>query len=299
MGGVIKQGKPQKPQAEGAAYLCAQIRAKKIFAAGKLGTSEQETLLFFLLERVGDRSPYPPIIRKNITLNAGIFPATDASIDAWCVHMMEDVLPAMDAMVEWSTRPVEEGLVLQRFARESERLVLRSLEPYYEPTKEQRYTYTPDARFAIVSPFAKSIDRQKDRMAAVWPAEPLFHPTSSIVPVQTGYGPMLSDTGGWPAEITTWQQALTYTVEQIVSTGATVALIGCGALSLPIAAALKKRGISAIHTGGATQILFGIKGRRWLTHSVIGPMMNGAWISPSVEEIPTRSERVEGGCYWT
>jgi hypothetical protein len=298
MGGVFKQGKSQKSQAEGAAYLCEQIRAKKLFAAGKLGTSELETLLFYVVDRVGDRSPYPPIIRKNITLNAGLFPATDASIDAWCVHMMEEVLPAMDAMVEWN-RPVEEGLVLQRFSRDSERLVLRSLEPYYEAKKEQRYTYTPDTRFAIVSPFSKSINKQKERLTAVWTAEPLFHPTSSIVPVQAGYGPMLSDTGGWPAEITTWQQASSYVVEQVVATGASVALIGCGALSLPIAAALKKRGISAIHTGGATQILFGIKGRRWLTHSVIGPMMNGAWISPSVEEIPTRSERVEGGCYWT
>ena len=297
MGGVIKQGKPQKPQKEGAAYLCEQIRTKKLFAAGKLGTSELETILFFFMHRVDDSSPYPPIIRKNITLNAGLFPATDASIDAWCRHMVNEVLPEMDAMVEWQ-RPVEEGYILQMYSRNSERLVLRSLEPYYEPTKEERYTYSPDVHFAVVSPFSKSIEAQRDRIADVWTAEPVFHSTTKITPVTAGYGPMLSETGGWPSGITTWQQAVSYTVDQVVATGATVTLIGCGALSLPIAAALKKRGVSAIHTGGATQILFGIKGRRWLTHSVIGPMMNSAWISPHKDEVPTRAERVEGGCYW-
>ena len=109
---------------------------------------------------------------------------------------------------------------------------------------------------------------------------------------------MLSETGGWPDGIAKWEDAVSYTVDKVIETGATVALIGCGALSLPIAAALKKRGISAIHTGGATQILFGIKGKRWLTHAVIGPMMNSAWISPHSDEVPTRAERVEGGCYW-
>ena len=211
--------------------------------------------------------------------------------------MVNEVLPEMDAMVEWQ-RPVEEGYILQMYSRNSERLVLRSLEPYYEPTKEERYTYSPDVHFAVVSPFSKSIEAQRDRIADVWTAEPVFHSTTKITPVKAGYGPMLSETGGWPSGITTGQQAVSYTVDQVVATGATVTLIGCGALSLPIAAALKKRGVSAIHTGGATQILFGIKGRRWLTHSVIGPMMNSAWISPHKDEVPTRAERVEGGCYW-
>ena len=42
-----------------------------------------------------------------------------------------------------------------------------------------------------------------------------------------------------------------------------VAIIGCGAYGMPLAAMLKQAGKQAIHLGGATQLLFGIKGKRW------------------------------------
>jgi hypothetical protein len=98
--------------------------------------------------------------------------------------------------------------------------------------------------------------------------------------------------------VSTWRAAVRAMVEAVVESKATVALLGCGALSLPIGAELKRRGISAIHMGGATQILFGIKGRRWATHDVISTFFNEAWVSPSPDEIPTRAASVEGGCYW-
>ena len=42
-----------------------------------------------------------------------------------------------------------------------------------------------------------------------------------------------------------------------------VAIIGCGAYGFPLAAKLKQAGKQAIHLAGATQLLFGIKGKRW------------------------------------
>ena len=41
-----------------------------------------------------------------------------------------------------------------------------------------------------------------------------------------------------------------------------VALLGCGAYGLPFAASIKRMGKKAVHLGVATQILFGIKGKR-------------------------------------
>ena len=41
------------------------------------------------------------------------------------------------------------------------------------------------------------------------------------------------------------------------------AIIGCGAYGFPLAAKLKAAGKQAFHMGGATQLLFGIKGSRW------------------------------------
>jgi hypothetical protein len=50
--------------------------------------------------------------------------------------------------------------------------------------------------------------------------------------------------------------------------------------------------------GGATQVLFGIKGKRWETHDVISKFWTDAWVWPSLEETPGGAGDIEGGCYW-
>ena len=65
-----------------------------------------------------------------------------------------------------------------------------------------------------------------------------------------------------------------------------------------IASRLRKLGISAIVLGGAIQVLFGIKGRRWARHDVISRFWNEAWVSPAAHEVPGGAGAVEGGCYW-
>ena len=79
-----------------------------------------------------------------------------------------------------------------------------------------------------------------------------------------------------------------------------VALIGCGAYGLPLACKLKCAGKQAIHIGGATQILFGIIGRRWEQNSKeVSDLFNEHWVRPSSEETPENKARNEfGGAYW-
>jgi hypothetical protein len=73
-----------------------------------------------------------------------------------------------------------------------------------------------------------------------------------------------------------------------------IALIGCGAYGLPLAAHVKKMGKQAIHMGSGVQLLFGIKGKRWDKHDIY----NRHWISPVMEDVPKQSDRIEGECYW-
>ena len=58
-------------------------------------------------------------------------------------------------------------------------------------------------------------------------------------------------------------------------------------------------GKSCIHIGGGTQLLFGIRGKRWdrIFHDKdwYGTQ---AWVRPMYHEIPKKQELVEGGCYW-
>ncbi len=77
-----------------------------------------------------------------------------------------------------------------------------------------------------------------------------------------------------------------------------IAIIGCGAYGLPLAAYVKKIGKKTIHIGGATQLLFGIKGNRWETDGVSSKFMNDFWVNPLPSEYPENFLNVEQGCYW-
>lgn len=59
----------------------------------------------------------------------------------------------------------------------------------------------------------------------------------------------------------------------------------------------QRMGKKAVHLGGATQILFGIKGKRWDENPAVSKFYNEYWVRPLPEE-SVRKNNVEGGCYW-
>ena len=86
-------------------------------------------------------------------------------------------------------------------------------------------------------------------------------------------------------------------------------LIGCGAYGFPLAAHVKRTGRQAIHLGGALQLLFGIRGKRWenptygvkewgLAYGCYRELMNDYWVRPGENFKPANAEHVEGACYW-
>ena len=78
-----------------------------------------------------------------------------------------------------------------------------------------------------------------------------------------------------------------------------VAIIGCGAYGFPLAAEIKRMGKIAIHMGGATQLLFGIRGKRWDDWvGVYKKMVNEYWVRPSEEEKISEGYKIENNFYW-
>jgi hypothetical protein len=77
-----------------------------------------------------------------------------------------------------------------------------------------------------------------------------------------------------------------------------VAIIGCGAYGLPLGAFVKQLGKKAVHLGGASQLLFGIRGKRWDDREPYLYLMDQSWIRPSLEERPSKPDLVEDACYW-
>lgn len=95
----------------------------------------------------------------------------------------------------------------------------------------------------------------------------------------------------------TWFEALNWMKEEALKIDFDVAIIGCGAYGYPLALELKKAGKQAIHMGGATQLLFGIIGKRWETEPV-SKYFNNYWIHPGESEKVKSLNKVENGCYW-
>ena len=280
----------------GATRIKKLVQSGKPFFVGRNGTIEMQTIQYYLGR--GDQ-PYPEQIREYIERNAGVFPATDASLDAWCRAYIKSLEELDGVAAGWyeSTKMFEDRL-LKTSAALAFRCPLRSIEPYYVEPALQWTRALEGKRVCVVSSFTKSIQSQL-KTATVWTGEnKLMLPYSVDWSfVQTGYSPKLGlGKCEWP--VGTWDAAVASVVEQVVATRADIALIGCGGLGMVMAAELKRRGVSAIVMGGAIQVLFGIKGRRWSTHSVISRFWNDAWVWPADDEVPGGSQEVEAGCYW-
>lgn len=97
-----------------------------------------------------------------------------------------------------------------------------------------------------------------------------------------------------------WFEALDWMSEEISKIDFDIALLGCGAYGFPLASRIKNMGKIAIHCGGALQLLFGIKGKRWeIEQPQIGQMLfNPYWVRPNTEETIQNNEKIENGCYW-
>jgi len=146
-------------------------------------------------------------------------------------------------------------------------------------------------RVLVVHPFAESIRKQyagRREISAVRDVLPDFDIATLIPPV----------TFAGKNDGRAWTQNLQALMAETARRQFDVALIGCGAYGLPLGAFVKQLGRKAVHLGGATQILFGIRGGRWDAWDSYRRLMNAGWIRPSPEERPSQAEAVESACYW-
>lgn len=286
---------------EAASSICSGIstafREKKGLLVGRNGTIEMETLLTkkyqntFYVQQLS-------ILQRN----AGVFPSSASSINEW-VSATQDAIQNTDLLIAGWYEPIceTELAYLKALGKKGPFLPLRALEPYYVPQAIQWTRYLLWKKVAVVTSFADTAKRQLEKKVAIWGerAESLL-PEAEYSFIKTGYSPTLaSGRAGWPEGVNSWQDAVTYVVNEVVKSEAEIVLIGCGGLSMIIACRLKALGKVCIVMGGAIQVLFGIKGNRWQTHSVISRFWNDAWVYPSLEETPGSAEAVEGKCYWS
>lgn len=252
----------------------------------RFGSTEIKAILF-------PQSPYilKTLLRKRVFTNmetlSGFFPATEENIQKFANQMIED-MKLLDILGSWR---IEERLLQKNFPT-AKRIELKALEPYFQ--KDPWTEVLKGKRILVIHPFSQTIENQYfNRRKYLFNDQrilPEFLTFETIKAVQTiaGNRDVFKD----------WFEALDFMKNEINKKEFDVAIIGCGAYGFPLAAHVKRIGKKAIHLGGPTQLLFGIKGKRWIEHEDFRPIINDYFIFPPQQDKPQNSAKVEGGCYW-
>jgi hypothetical protein len=226
-----------------------------------------------------------------VYLNCGVFPREQAALVDWAETYLAS-LSNVDLLGVWFNSGEE--AIVSKYAHGATLVRIQGLEPYYheDPWSKE----LADRRVVAVTPFAASVAQQwkTHTGAELFPGNPSVFPPFALRIVRAPFS-----AGLHPPSHANWQAALAHLKNEVAAEGFDIALIGAGAFSLPLCSFIREElGQSAVHLGGALQLLFGIRGRRWDRHPVISPLFNGNWIYPSPDETPRARWKVDGGAYW-
>lgn len=144
----------------------------------------------------------------------------------------------------------------------------------------------------LVHPFVDTIRAQYARREKLF-ANPDILPDFELLTYRS-----VSSFGGIQTKFENWFDALEKMKSDIAKLDFDVAIIGCGAYGFPLAAFIKRElRRKAVHLGGMTQVLFGIKGKRW-ERTEIARLYNASWVRPLGSETVETAQKIEGGAYW-
>jgi hypothetical protein len=226
-------------------------------------------------------------IFSNMEILSGFFPSNEESIRAFSKLMIDD-MKLLDILGSWR---IEEGL-LKKYFPTAIRIELSELEPYLQ--RDPWSEVLENKKILVIHPFNDTIESQyntnRNFLFADKRVLPKFKSLETIKAVQT--------IAGNDSVFKDWFEALEFMKKEIDKKDFDIAIIGCGAYGFPLAAHVKRMGKKAIHMGGPTQMLFGIKGKRWIENEKFKTIINSYFVIPSDKDVPKDFNRVEGGCYW-
>jgi hypothetical protein len=235
---------------------------------------------------------------KSLNINAGFFPATHDKISQFCELLFDDI-PQVDILGSW----LEGENDIKNYLTSATKVHIRLLEPFWS-----NYTWTKaltGKKVLVVHPFAETILSQyinRDKLfsnASILPTFKSLYVIKAVQPPFDVEDNLFHD----------WFQALDYMKSVIDKQDYDICLIGCGAYGFHLAAHVKRSSKKAVHLGGALQLLFGIKGKRWedsnygvkewsIPKGSYSNLFNEHWVRPGDRYKPKNAKEVEGACYW-
>ncbi|MGB3297850.1 MAG: hypothetical protein WBA76_06240 [Phormidesmis sp.] len=224
-------------------------------------------------------------IKRTMQNNAGFFPITEPSLEAFGRRMTEDIkdIDILGFSLDQETEILEQ-------LKNVSVIRLKDLDPYrhHHPWSEA----LENKIVLVVHPFSQSIQQQYEKRDLLFQDKRIL-PKFELKTLQS-----VQSICGNNAGFDSWFDALDWMCEKISSIEFDVAIIGAGAYGLPLASYVKNIGKKSIHIGGATQILFGIRGSRWDNKPFFRKLYNSHWTRPLPSEVPSKYKTIEGGAYW-
>lgn len=270
--------------ADGNKLIGQLLKKQTPSAIGKIGATENQVIREFLSQgKINSSSKSCQFLYSY----SGVFPKNNKIIETFCVQFI-DAIKNLDLLAAWFN--YGEANIIKNYAIQAKAIDLKALEPYYHEDPWSRYL--ENKKILVIHPFAESIEKQYKNRSKIWVNKdclPVFELNTIKAP--------LSDSIV-KSEFDSWIEALNYMKNEMEQKEFDVLIVGAGAYSIPLVAHAKKMGKVGIHLGGATQILFGIKGGRWDNHEIGQKFYNDYWIRPSKQETPENLTQVRTSEYW-
>lgn len=236
----------------------------------------------------GGRDIYPEVCLKALCHNAGFFPNNINLAYEWKDMVLSD-LTSIDILGSY----LEEEKYLKT---ELSQCIKVNLNGYYAPYLwENPWTKVlKGKKVLVIHPFVDSIRCQYEKRAYLFSNPDVLPEFSNLYLIKA-----VQSIAGTKTEYKDWFEALSYMENEMDKLDYEIAIIGCGAYGMNLAAHAKKQGKIAIHMAGWTQMLFGIYGKRWIQDQPeFSKYINDYWIRPTESERPANANSIEGACYW-
>lgn len=275
---------------DGNNFISHYLRTKQPFCAGKIGVTELN--LLYCYHSILKGSGFLPHLQHEVEDIAGMYPYNEITTQKFGEHM-KAALKEVSLLPKWNkVIPAFEKYIFETYCPQARITSLQHLEPYFfdKPWTNQLEGKT----VLVISPFNESIEKNFPNLEKIWNGKirPNFKLKTLKYPFALKINPKAQLM--WSTSDEIYKEH----VEIMRGYEFDVCITGTGYTSLLLAAEAKRMGKVGIHLGGATQILFGIKGQRWREIKEFQPFFNEHWTDPLDIEKPEQRNLVEGGCYW-